>query len=66
MALRDSDDLNLPDAPDFISTPPKYSLKEMIALCEPLLPFWNTQRYSKPEPHFIGDAFRIVDEDENA
>lgn len=63
MTLRDSDILNLPDAPDFISRPPDYSLAEMIALCEKMLPFWNKQRYSNPEPEFVGEAFRLIDDD---
>ena len=50
MALKDSDILNLPDAPDFISEHPVYSLTEMIEICEKMLPFWNAQRYSRPEP----------------
>lgn len=59
MALRNSDLLDLPDAPDFISEPPRYSLLEMIAMCEKMLPYWNEIRYSKPEPPFIGEAFEI-------
>lgn len=61
MTLRDSDILNLPDAPDFISKPPEYTLQEMIELCEKMLPYWNTERYSKPEPGFIGEAFKLID-----
>ena len=64
MALRDSDILNLPEAPDFISMPPTYTVTEIIALCEPLLPFWNTQRYSKAEPPFLGEAFSLAAESE--
>jgi hypothetical protein len=61
MTLRDSDILNLPDAPDFISEPPAYSLAEMIQLCEKMLPYWNALRYSKPEPPFVGEAFSLAD-----
>lgn len=52
---------NFPDAPDFISETPIYSATEIIRMMEPYLPFWNEQRYSKPEPEFIGDEFRLVD-----
>ena len=57
MTLDDSDILNLPEAPDFISEPPAYTLEEMIALCEKMLPYWNEIRYSKPEPEFVGEPF---------
>jgi hypothetical protein len=33
----------------------------MIELCEPLLPYWNEIRYSKEEPEFIGEAFRLLE-----
>ena len=59
MTLRDSDILDLPEAPDFISRPPVYTVAEMIALCEKMLPFWNAQRYSKPEEPFTGEPFTI-------
>lgn len=62
MSLKDEDLLNLPEAPDFVSEPPKYTLAEMVALCEKTLPYWNQQRYSKPEPEFIGEAFSLKDE----
>jgi hypothetical protein len=61
MALKDSDILNLPDAPDFISKPPEMTLIELIALCEKMLPYWNKERYSKPEPEFVGEAFKLLD-----
>lgn len=51
--------LIFPDAPDFVSTPPQYSVAEMIRLCEALLPYWNKIRYSKPEPEFVGPAFSL-------
>jgi hypothetical protein len=38
MALKDSDILNLPDAPDFISKPPEMTLIELIAPCEKRCP----------------------------
>jgi len=61
MTLRDSDILNLPEAPDFISEPPRYSVSEMIELCEKMLPYWNEIRYSKAEPEFVGSAFSLCD-----
>ncbi len=63
MSLKDSDILVLPDAPDFISNPPKYSMNEMIQICEKMLPYWNTVRYSKPDPKWIGEAFRLVEDE---
>ena len=51
--------LELPEAPDFISRPPVYTLEEMIKICEKLLPHWNKQRYSRPEPEYIGEAFTL-------
>lgn len=62
MTLKDKDILNLPDAPDFISEPPRYTAQEMIELCEKMLPYWNKIRYSKPEPRFVGEAFTLVEE----
>ena len=59
MNLDDSDNLDLPEAHDFISMPPVYSLEEMILLCEKLLPYWNSRRYSQPEPPFLGEAFSL-------
>ncbi len=59
MALKDSDILNLPEAPDFISEPPKYSVNEMIKICEAMLPFWNAERFKVPEPPFLGEAFKL-------
>ena len=59
--LPDWIDLDLPDAPDFISEPPRYTLNEMIVLCEALLPYWNTQRFvvNQPEPDRVGEIFRL-------
>jgi hypothetical protein len=64
MALRESDILNLPEAPAFISQPPTYSLPEFIALCEKLLPYWNQQRYSATLPLPPGEPFRFLESDE--
>ncbi len=63
MSLKESDILDLPDAPDFESRPPHYSVSEMIALCEPMLPHWNALRYSKEEPPFIGEEFSLGSKD---
>ncbi len=63
MTLRDSDQLDLPEAPDFISHPPAFSAGEMIELCEKMLPYWNKQRYAQEEPAFAGDAFRLLEDD---
>lgn len=57
MPLKDSDILNLPDAPDFISKPPEMTMDEMIALAEKMLPYTNALRYSKPEPPIMMEAF---------
>lgn len=65
MPLRDKDILNLPEAPDFISQPPQFTLAEMIALSERLLPYWNTQRYSRPEPKFVGESFSLIEARDN-
>ncbi len=59
MTLRDRDILSLPDAPDFISKPPQYTLEEMIRICEKMLPYWNAERASKPEPKFLGETFKL-------
>jgi len=63
MPLRPTDILNLPDAPDFISEPPKYTVSEMARMCEAMLPHWNKIRYSKPEPPFVGEPFRLMGDD---
>jgi len=57
-------DLNLPDAPEFISTPPRYTLAEMIKLSEPLLPFWNRQRPHRLSQEEIPEPFRFVDDED--
>lgn len=41
--------LNLPDAPDFISKPPKISIIENIKQCEEMLPIWNKNRSKELE-----------------
>ena len=66
MTLRDADILNLPEAPDFISKPPKYPLPEFIALCEKLLPYWNKQRFAAPPPLPPHEAFTLDDEGSDA
>ena len=48
--LKDSDILDLPVAPNFISEAPQYTLTEMFMICEKMLPYWNKIRYSKPLP----------------
>ena len=62
--LRDSDLLNLPDAPDFVSKPPTYTAQEMIEICKQMLPFWNEARRSRPPPPFLGPAFSLRDREE--
>jgi hypothetical protein len=57
-------DLNLPDAPDFISTPPRYSVAEMIKLSEPFLPFWNRQRAQLVEKLAPIEEFRFIEDSE--
>lgn len=47
--LAENLDLDLPDAPDFISEPPQYTLIEMIQMCEKMLPHWNKQRFERLE-----------------
>ena len=61
MPLKESDILDLPDAPDFISKPPKYPLAEMIKLCEAMLPHWNRLRLLNPPPAYTGGEFRWED-----
>ncbi|MBX3179041.1 MAG: hypothetical protein KF886_16925 [Candidatus Hydrogenedentes bacterium] len=63
MPLRPEDELNLPDAPDFISRPPVYTAGEMARLCEPMLPHWNRARIASPPPPFTGPRFRLYPED---
>lgn len=55
--LKEEDILSLPDAPDFISTPPKYTLDEMIAICEKMLPFWNAQRLERKGKQVPSEPF---------
>jgi hypothetical protein len=50
-------DLNFPDAPDFMKEQVIFTATEMAAMCEPMLPFWNKKRYANPDPPFIGEAF---------
>lgn len=62
MPLKDSDILNLPDAPDFISKPPEMTMDEMIALAEKMLPYTNALRYSRPEPPIMMEPFSLAGE----
>lgn len=63
MTLRDSDLLNLPDAPDYVSEEPRYTMNEMIALCEAILPYLNRDRYTKKEEPVVGEPFVLLDDD---
>lgn len=63
MPLRPTDILSLPDAPDFISKPPQYTATEMARMCEAMLPYWNKIRHATPPPPFVGEPFRLRDED---
>jgi hypothetical protein len=63
MTLKDSDILNLPEAPDFIQTPPQYTMEEMFMICEKMLPYWNKLRLENPPPPFVGEPFRLLEED---
>ncbi len=63
MALKDSDILNLPEASDFLSEPPRYSVSEMIQICEKMLPYWNKIRAAHPPQPFIGEACRLLEDD---
>jgi hypothetical protein len=60
--LSDDDILNLPDAPEFISKPPAYTVNEMIKICEAMLPYWNKQRENMPEPPLMKEPFVLYDE----
>jgi hypothetical protein len=51
--------LTFPDAPDFMKEEIVFTATEMVAMCEPLLPYWNKKRYTSPEPPFIGEAFSL-------
>ena len=55
--IKDSDNLNLPDAPDFISEPPRYTHEEMIEICEKMLPYWNLKRYAEPPETIERESF---------
>ena len=57
-------DLVFPDAPDFISEPPKYTVAEMIKLSEAMLPYWNIKRYEPGSPYLkpvVMDEFKIIE-----
>ncbi len=59
--LGEEDILNLPDAPDFISTPPLYTVNEMIEICEKMLPYWNKLRFAAPEEPLMSEEFILVE-----
>ena len=59
--LNDIDILDLPDAPDFISEIPQYTVSEMIQICEPMLPYWNQIRYNKPSDPWPEEVFILID-----
>lgn len=61
MQIDDINNLNLPDAPDFISKEPDISYDELILQCEKMLPHWNKIRLKNPPPKFIGEPFRLID-----
>ena len=61
MKIDDINNLNLPDAPDFISKPPNLTQNELIFQCEKMLPHWNKIRKKNPPPKFIGEPFRFID-----
>jgi hypothetical protein len=65
MKLKNSDILELPDAPGFISKPPQYTASEMAALCEQMLPYWNAQRLLQPEQPLTGKPFSLTQESNN-
>ncbi len=53
----DDDKLDFPEAPEFISQPPQYSLQEMIKLWEKMLPYWNEKRYQPGSPYLEAVSF---------
>jgi hypothetical protein len=57
MTIKDIDNLNLPDAPDFVSDVIPYTLAEMIIHCEKMLPYWNSIRYAGPQPEIVCEPF---------
>ena len=61
MTLNESDLLDLPDAPDFISLPPEITHEQMIHLVEKMLVHINQQRLEKPPPPFVGEEFVLHD-----
>ena len=56
-------DLNLPDAPDFISHPPKYSWAEMIKRSSELLPLWNRQRKAMLDKLQFIEPFKFLEDE---
>ncbi len=61
--IKDSDDLNLPEAPDFISKEPVRDISEMIRSCEAMLPYWNKLRITRPLPVRKMEPFKLQKED---
>lgn len=51
--------LSLPDAPDFISKPPRLSMSEYIKLCEELLPMELARRERVEELPIITEEFYL-------
>ena len=59
--LPDAYDLDLPDAPNFISKPPKYTAAEMAKMCEAMLPYWNVQRMKEKPKLPDMSEFKFID-----
>lgn len=57
MTIKDIDNLNLSDAPDFVSDVICYSLAEMIVDCKKMLPYWNSIRYANPQQEIVCEPF---------
>lgn len=58
-SLRPEDIFDLPDAPDFISDPPIYSMAEMLVLCEPILDYLNKYRFDEAYYPPVTREFRL-------
>ncbi len=59
MPIESKYDLNLPDAPDFISKPPRCTWIEMAKMCEKMLPHWNKARRWEAEIVSIDEDFTL-------
>ena len=66
MVIKDSDKLNLPEAPDFMSEVPKYTMQEMMEICEKMLPFWNKERLKSPPVLVKRDDFTLCSKEEKS